>query len=99
MVCGVRELDMTEQLTVPTDVLTAFLGGGYSTPPNSHPGAALSPVLSGTGTQSGGQGKASLLSKVLRPGPQVSPAGGSTPKSVPTGPRPTCTPTCSLQQG
>ena len=33
MVCGVRELDMTEQLTVPTDVLTVFLGGGYSTPP------------------------------------------------------------------
>ena len=37
MVCGVRELDMTEQLTVPTDVLTAFLGGEYSTPPQLPP--------------------------------------------------------------
>ena len=62
MVCGVRELDMTEQLTVPTDVLTVFLGGGYSTPPpHSHPGAALPRVLSGTRTQSGGQGKASFI--------------------------------------
>ena len=62
-VCGVREADMTEQLTVTTSVLLGAFLGGDSPPSQLLPGvsgAALLLVLSGTRTQSGGQGKASF---------------------------------------